>query len=168
MLPEQYLLPSQDVSVQPAELNSPGKLIYKLQSRDSVGEAIEHSQLTTSANREKSDITNNCNQSSISNTRKIHSKPVCKIPCSRNYTHWYLSSFVHILHKGVSSPWQSWTVRSTAVEVLPSHIFPMLLSFGGRKPRCHKICNALRNKHQPFMLTNIFGNISLGASSSFS
>lgn len=45
------------VSVQPAERNSPGKLIYKFQSRDSTGEATEYSQLNISANREKSDIT---------------------------------------------------------------------------------------------------------------
>lgn len=75
-------------------------------------------------------LTSNCNQSGISNRREIHSKPVCKIPCSQNYTHWYLHRFVHILHKGISSPWQSRTVRSTAMEVLPSHIFPIVLSFG--------------------------------------
>lgn len=38
-LPEEYLLPS-SVSVQSAENNSPGKLIYKFQSKDSTGEAL--------------------------------------------------------------------------------------------------------------------------------
>lgn len=57
LLPEEYLLPSQDMTVQPSEGNSPEKLIYKLQSRDSMGEAIEYSQLNASANREKMDIT---------------------------------------------------------------------------------------------------------------